>query len=124
MTRRKRKPPESIFIRLYPDREEDQAVIAWLDQNVPADVHGARQQAIKAALLRGIHGENTATESSSPAAIDWVMLRQVIDSALASGLARMQIAPTHLQPPDEADTGSKVDIAGLMGTWNADDDDE
>lgn len=114
---RKRKLTE-IKIRLYPAQDGDGLVIKWLDQFDDAP-YGAKQQAIKAALLRGIQGENQ--ESGSPAAIDWVMLRQVIDSAIASGLARTQVAPAHQQPPDEV-TGPRVDIAGLMGTWNDDDE--
>jgi len=123
MARRKRRPPEGIFIRLYPDREEDQVIIEWLDQNAPA-VYGARSQTIKSALLRGIQGENAGTESGSSVAIDWSMLRQVVSSALESVLVRMQVAPSPQQLPVEANVPVDVDIAGLVGIWGDNDDDE
>lgn len=119
---KKRKVVTLGTVRLYSDQADNAQIIRWLEQFDDAS-YGAKQQAIKAALLRGIQvvtGENQ--ESGSPAAIDWVMLRQVIDSAIASGLARTQVAPAHLQPTVEAESVSRVDIAGLMGTWNDDDE--
>ena len=120
---KKRKVITLGTVRLYSDQEGDSQIIRWLEE-MKNSVYGSRQQAIKAALLRGIQGDDLRTESGSSAAIDWSMLRQVINGAFESVLARMQVAPTIQQGPVDSAVGVNVDIDGLVGIWGDDDDEK
>jgi len=97
---RKRKVVE-IKVRLYPGQDNDTQIIAWLAQFDDAP-YGTKQQAVKTALLRGIDGKPAMSENSAvPTDIDWSMLRQVVDSAVQTGLAQIQVVTSPAQATDE-----------------------
>ena len=121
---RKRKVVE-IKTRLYPGQNDDDRLIAWLEQfdDTP---YGTKQQAVKAALLRGIDGESAPSENRAASTdIDWSMLRQVVSSAMQTELAQIQVVTSPAQAADDQTESSVISggIDDILG-WGNDDDDE
>ena len=91
-----------LTLRIY-----DPALIAWLDA-LPRD-YGHKSQAIVAVLKRGLESADQA--GSGQASVDFEAalpaIRQVVEAAVASALARMQWVGTHpatpLAEPDEVE---------------------
>jgi len=121
--RKKRRGDIQLNVRLYPGT--DDALIAWLEQFDDAP-YGAKQQAVKAALLRGLDGEPIPSENSAaPTDIDWSMLRQVVSSAVQTELAQIQVVASSTQATDEQ-TESPIISGGiddLLG-WGSEEDEE
>jgi len=122
---KRRKSVIETRIRLYPGQESDQALIAWLAQFDDAP-YGAKQQAVKAALLRGIGEGGEPAAGSDGSGFDWTMLRRVMESVMQAKLPHIrQIGPA--EQVDEPEAGSESPlvtdcIAGIMGAFNDDDD--
>jgi hypothetical protein len=122
---RKRKIVETR-IRLYPGQDDDDKLISWLEQFEDTP-YGTKQQAVKAALLRGIEGEPAPPESIiAPAAIDWTMLRQVVSSAMQTELAQIQVITSPAQT--QSDQAESAIVAGgiddILGGWNDEDEED
>jgi hypothetical protein len=91
-----------LTLRIY-----DPALIAWLDA-LPSD-YGHKSQAIVAVLQRGL--ETVEPTDSGKASLDFEAalpaIRQVVEVAVASALARIQWVGTHpakpVEEPDEVE---------------------
>jgi hypothetical protein len=119
------KKPDQLNIRLYPGQENDDKLIAWLEQFDDAP-YGAKQQAVKAALLRGINGEPPLSENSAASTdIDWSMLRQVVSSAMQTELAQIQVVAGVAQTESEQTESAVISggIDDILG-WGGDDDED
>ena len=122
MARRKQSQVQ-LHVRLYPGTEDD-ALIAWLEQFDDAP-YGVKRQAIKSALLRGIGESSPAADPAAPTDIDWSMLRQVVSSAIRSELPHLHLGAVAPPEADGSETGAISDgIAGIMSSFNDEDDDE
>lgn len=91
MARRKRLI--EVRVRLYHDRDAD--LIRWIEQYDDRPF-GAKSQAIKVALRQAIGGE-TADKPSSGTGLDLVVLRQIVESAVDSALARCDRVTSHVR---------------------------
>ena len=121
---RKRKVVETR-IRLYPGQDNDDKLIAWLEQfdDTP---YGTKQQAVKTALLRGLDGVPAPSENSAASTdIDWSMLRQVVSSAVQTELAQIQVVTSPAQVTDERTESAVISggIDDILG-WGGDDDED
>jgi hypothetical protein len=88
-----------LHIRLYPDQDDD--LIRWLAQ-FDGQPYGAKTQAIKEALRRGVGAAEPPAPSTPP--LDLSQLRQVVEAAVAQVLARFEVqvsGTTVAFPPGE-----------------------
>ena len=100
-----------LKIRLYPG--QDDALVRWLEQfrGLP---YGVKSQAVREALLRGI-GENGQGLSPAPAvAVDLAEIRQVVEAAIATALARCegQLGGVVAQAEEDDETEALLDGLG------------
>jgi len=86
-----------IKIRLYPGRDDD--LLHWL--NEIEGQHGAKSQAVKEALRRGL-GMNSPAALAG-AAVDMAEIRAVVEAAVEAALARLEGAVIARPAPDSAD---------------------
>jgi hypothetical protein len=94
-------PPVKFTLRFYPGQDDD--LLEWLDQFDGA-VAPAKNQAIKDALRRAIKRGAEREAAPHESALDLAQVRQVVESALASVLARFegQVSSSSV-PADEDD---------------------
>lgn len=92
--------PVRLDIRLYPGQDDD--LIAWV-QGLAHQPYGAKMQQVRTALRRGL----TDASGPAPAALDLAAVRQVVEAALATALARFEghvmAAPRPAAEDDEAE---------------------
>lgn len=72
-----------LDIRLYPGQDDD--LIAWV-QGLVHEPHGAKMQRLRAALRQGLTGGSGAAS----AALDMAEVRQVVEAAVSTALARFE----------------------------------
>jgi hypothetical protein len=86
MTRRRRGPrPIKFTLRFYPGQDDD--LIRWLDE---LEEHlGAKTQAMKDALRRGLRTDSLQATALAPE-LDMVEVRRVVEAAVASALSRFE----------------------------------
>lgn len=86
---KKRRVQDEIRARLYRGQEPDDMLLAWLDQfeNAP---FGAKQQAIKEALLRGIGLSPADGSAATAVSIDTDTIRTAIEEAMTSTMAQIR----------------------------------
>ncbi len=102
-----------LKIRLYPGHDDD--LIHWQAQ-FEDQPYGAKSQAIKEALRRGIGATPDQPASSAPA-LDLTELRQVVEAAVTQALARFEVQVSGAaiaSTPDEDD-----EIEGLLDDLGA-----
>jgi hypothetical protein len=92
MTRHRRKTVVEVKLRLYRGRQPDDALIHWLE-SLDRRPYGARSQAVREALCRGIAADEDAqgAPTASADALDLSLLRRVVEAAVASALSRFQL---------------------------------
>jgi hypothetical protein len=115
----RRKKSRQILLRFYPGQDDE--LIAWLDQ-FDDRPYGAKSQAIKEALRRGI---GAVTNPGGPA-IDWDRLEQAFEAAafrvLAAHLGPRLSGASPAAPIDEDDeTAELLDRLGASMTVSDDD---
>jgi hypothetical protein len=83
VSRRKRNQPIKITVRLYPDQHDE--LVSWYE--TLADLpYGAKAQILRETLQRGLG--RTEAVSAGAAPLDLAAVRQVVEAAVASALAR------------------------------------
>ncbi|HOD04915.1 MAG TPA: hypothetical protein PKH92_07710 [Anaerolineaceae bacterium] len=110
----------TLKVTLYPDRDTD--LLAWA-MTLEALPFGAKSQAIKATLLRGLADAAPATGAVTAVSVDTSVileallpeLRRVVESAIAAALAR---AGGVLAPP--AAVGETEMVSELLEALGAD----
>jgi hypothetical protein len=117
--KRKKHAEIRLNIRLYP--RDDADLIAWLDQ-FDGRPYGAKSQAIKEALRRGI---GAVTDPGGPA-MDWDRLEQAVEAAVFRVLAAHFVprlsGVSPAAPADEDDeTARLLDRLGASMTVSVDD---
>ena len=106
MTRRRRSlRPIKFTLRFYPGQDDD--LIRWLD-GLEEEHIGAKTQAMKEALRRGLGTDPLQAKVAAPA-LDLLEIRQVVEAAVASALGRFE--------------GHMVDV-GVATTTEEDDETE
>ena len=102
--RRKRSPSKvRLQLRLYPG--QDDGLIRWLAR-FDDHPYGAKSQAVKEALRLGIGGGDSGqTALASTPAVELTEIRQVVEAALETALARFesQVSRTALAVPEGDD---------------------
>jgi hypothetical protein len=102
MIGRKQGPrPIKFTLRLYPGQDDD--LIRWLA--VLDEEHvGAKTQALKETLRRGMRVEPLPTTNAAPE-LDMVEIRRVVEAAVASALSRFEgtIGSSAAKTPAEED---------------------
>jgi len=98
-----------LDIRLYPGQDDD--LIAWV-QGLAHEAHGAKMCRLRAALRQGITGGG----GSVPAALDLAEVRQVVEAAVSTALARFEgNAITAAQRPAAEDAEAEALLNDLGG---------
>jgi len=98
-----------LDIRLYPGQDDD--LIAWV-QGLAHEPHGAKMCRLRAALRQGITGGG----GSIPAALDLAEIRQVVEAAVSTALARFEgNAITAVPRPAAEDAESEAMLDELGG---------
>ena len=101
MARRKRLI--EVRVRLYHDRDAD--LIGWIEQYDDRPF-GAKSQAIKSALRQAIDGE-TLDKSPAGTGLGLAVLRQIVESAVDSALARWNGIGAHVKS-EESDEDQEI----------------
>jgi hypothetical protein len=119
MARKRPKREVKLTVRLYPGQDDE--LIAWLDQ-FDDRPYGAKSQAIKEALRRGI---GAVIDPGRPA-IDWDRLEQAFEAAafrvFAAHLGPRLSGASPAAPADEDDeTAELLDRLGASMTVSDDD---
>jgi hypothetical protein len=114
----RRKKSRQMLLRFYPGQDDE--LIAWLDQ-FDDRPYGAKSQAIKEALRRGI---GAVTDPGGPA-MDWDRLRQIVESAVVQAVAHFvpRLSGVSLAAPADEDdeTAGLLDRLGASMTVSVDD---
>ena len=76
-----------LQLRLYPGRDDD--LIRWLAQ-FDDRPYGAKSQAVKEALRRGIESGHGPDRPASAPALDLAEIRAVVEAAVEQALARFE----------------------------------
>lgn len=121
MKRRKRKEqPIKFTLRFYPGQDDD--LIDWLEK-LEGDVMGAKTQRVKDALRSSVDGQPAPGEVPvSPASpgVDLAEMRQVVEAAVVSAIARCGglaaggVSPAPAEQDEEADRLLAALDASLM----------
>jgi hypothetical protein len=115
MTRRRRGlRPIKFTLRFYPGQDDD--LIHWLDELNEEQI-GAKTQAMKDALRRGMRTDSLQATALAPA-LDLVEVRQVVEAAVASALGRFEgnvVGATATTPAEEDDEVEDL-LEGLQYT--------
>lgn len=85
MAVRRRRREVHLSIRLYPGQDDE--LIRWLEQ-FDGRPHGVKSQAVREALCQGI--KPAQGQAAAAPALDLAELRQVVEAAIASALARFE----------------------------------
>jgi len=118
---RRRKPTEiRLNIRLYPGQDDE--LIRWLEQ-FNDKPYGVKSQAVKEALLRGMGSGNPGQGDAAPA-VDLAEVRQVVEAAVATALARFkgQVSGAVPATPPEEDEEVEDILDQLEAALILDDD--
>jgi hypothetical protein len=103
MTRRRQGlRPIKFTLRFYPGQDDD--LICWLDE-LDEEQIGAKTQAMKEALRRGMRADQLQAAAPAPA-LDLVEIRRVVEAAVASALSRFEgkvVGAAATTPADEDD---------------------
>ena len=108
----RRKKPVELRVRLYHGRDAD--LIDWIE-GFNDQPYGAKSQAIKTALHRGI-GEETTPRGDTQPVLDLGMVRQVVESAVASALASFGGAPTPTRSKDGVEDEETEALLEALGS--------
>jgi hypothetical protein len=84
--RRQTLQPIKFTVRFYPGQDDD--LLRWLDR-LEEGCFGAKTQAIKEMLRRGM-GANPVRVTTTAPALDLAEIRQVVEAAVASALSRFE----------------------------------
>jgi len=87
-----------LTVRLYPGSDDD--LLRWL-AGMEGQPYGAKSQAVKEALRRGLGMNSPATPAG--AAVDLAEIRAVVEAAVEAALARLEGAVVARPVPDAAD---------------------
>lgn len=144
MVKRKRKPFTLGPVRLYPEQDTDEQLIHWQNQ-FANELHGAKTQAIKNALLRGINASDTVSadvptsvgidpqalqqvvEAAVARAVDMERIRRVVEAAVTSAMAQYGgplLARADKSVAEQAEADQILDAMGDQMILSGDDLDE
>lgn len=82
---------KTLLLRLHPGQDDD--LIRWLEQ-MDGRHYGAKSQAVKEALRRGIIGQMPQNSAPATPAVNLGEIRAVVEAAVESALVRLGAAIT------------------------------